>query len=86
MFTIRNYVVAESLEQAYELNQKKNNVVLGGIGWLKMGGRNIQTAIDLSTLGLDKIEEDEESPSIVENENIYEEEIPNGRKVINEKK
>ena len=41
MFTIRNYVVAESLEQAYELNQKKNNVVLGGIGWLKMGGRNI---------------------------------------------
>ena len=60
MFTIRNYVVAESLEQAYELNQKKNNVVLGGIGWLKMGGRNIQTAIDLSTLGLDKIEEDEE--------------------------
>jgi len=60
LFTIKNYVVAESLEQAYELNQKKNNVILGGIGWLKMGGRNIQTAIDLSTLGLDKIEEDEE--------------------------
>ena len=61
MFTIRNYVVAKSLEEAYELNQKKNNVILGGIGWLKMGGRNIQTAIDLSELGLDKIEEDEES-------------------------
>lgn len=60
MFTIRNYVVAESLEQAYELNQKRNNVILGGIGWLKMGGRNIQTAIDLSALGLDKIEEDDE--------------------------
>lgn len=60
LFTIKNYVVAESLEQAYELNQKKNNVILGGIGWLKMGGRNIQTAIDLSILGLDKIEEDEE--------------------------
>lgn len=60
LFTIKNYVVAESLEQAYELNQKKNNVILGGIGWLKMGGRNIQAAIDLSTLGLDKIEEDEE--------------------------
>ncbi|MDU4660811.1 MAG: molybdopterin dehydrogenase, partial [Clostridium butyricum] len=27
MFTIKNYVVAESLEQAYELNQKKNNVI-----------------------------------------------------------
>ena len=48
MFTIRNYVVAKSLEEAYELNQKKNNVILGGIGWLKMGGSNIQTAFDLS--------------------------------------
>ena len=28
MFTIRNYVVAESLEQAYELNQKKNKSVV----------------------------------------------------------
>jgi CO/xanthine dehydrogenase FAD-binding subunit len=54
-------VVAENLEQAYELNQKRSNTILGGIGWLKMGSRNIQTAIDLSKLGLDKIEEDEES-------------------------
>jgi len=61
LFTIKNYVVAENLEQAYELNQKKSNTILGGIGWLKMGSRNIQTAIDLSKLGLDKIEEDEES-------------------------
>lgn len=61
MFTIKNYVVAESLEQAYELNQKRNNVILGGTGWLKMGSRNIMTAIDLSNLGLDTIEEDDES-------------------------
>lgn len=61
MFTIKNYVVAQSLEEAYELNQKKNNVVLGGTAWLKMGSRNIQTAIDLSNLGLDKIEEFEDS-------------------------
>lgn len=60
MFTIKNYVAAEDLTQAYELNQKKNNVILGGIAWLKMGNRNIQNAIDLSKLGLDKIEEDEE--------------------------
>jgi len=60
LFKIKNYVVAEDLAQAYELNQKKNNVILGGIAWLKMGERNIQTAIDLSKLGLDKIEEDEE--------------------------
>lgn len=61
MFTIKNYVVAESLQQAYELNQKRNNVILGGTAWLKMGSRNIQTAIDLSNLGLDTIEEDDES-------------------------
>lgn len=61
LFTIKNYVVAESLEQAYELNQKRNNVILGGTGWLKMGSRNIMTAIDLSNLGLDTIEEDDES-------------------------
>lgn len=61
MFTIKNYVVAETIHQAYELNQKRSNTILGGIGWLKMGSRNIQTAIDLSKLGLNKIEEDEES-------------------------
>lgn len=60
MFTIKNYVVVESLEEAYELNQKKNNVILGGTAWLKMGERNIQNAIDLSRLGLNKIEEDDE--------------------------
>ncbi|WP_297418520.1 FAD binding domain-containing protein [Clostridium sp.] len=61
MFTIKNYVVVENLEQAYELNQKRNNTILGGIAWLKMGNRNIDTAIDLSKVGLNKIEEDEES-------------------------
>ena len=52
--------MAESLEQAWELNQKgRNNVIIGGNLWLKMGNRNILNAIDLSTLGLDRIEEDE---------------------------
>lgn len=60
MLTIKNYVKAESLEQAYELNQKRSAKVLGGTLWLKMGNRNVQTAIDLSNLGLDKIEETEE--------------------------
>jgi CO/xanthine dehydrogenase FAD-binding subunit len=61
LFTIKNYVVVKDLEEAYTLNQKRNNVVLGGIAWLKMGERNIQNAIDLSGLGLDKIEETEEA-------------------------
>ena len=61
MITIKNYVRAESLEEAYELNQKKMNTILGGMLWMKMSSRNIQTAVDLSGLGLDQIEEDEET-------------------------
>jgi len=61
MFTIDKYVVAESLEQAYELNRNRRNVVIGGMLWLKMGRKRIGTAIDLSSLGLNTIEEDDES-------------------------
>lgn len=59
MLTIKDYVKVNSLEEAYALNQKKSAKVLGGTLWLKMGDRNLQTAIDLSKLGLDKIEETE---------------------------
>ena len=58
MLKIKNYVRVQSLEEAYDLCQKKNNVVLGGMLWLKMQRRSIGTAIDLSDLGLDQIEED----------------------------
>ena len=61
MLKIKNYVKAESLEQAYELNQKRTACVLGGMVWLKMGNRNIMTAIDLSGLGLDTITETEDA-------------------------
>lgn len=61
MFTLRNYQKVTSLEEAYELNQKKANAVLGGIMWMKMTTRSIQTGIDLSGLGLDGIEETEEA-------------------------
>ena len=60
MLNIREYVKVQSLEEAYELNQKRTNKVIGGMLWMKMGSRNIQKAIDLSGLGLDKIEETEE--------------------------
>lgn len=60
MLKIKEYVKAESLEQAYELNQKRTNCILGGMLWLKMSDRNVQKAIDLSGLGLDQIEETEE--------------------------
>lgn len=59
MLTIGQYVRPESLDEAYTLCQKKNNVVLGGMLWLKMQHRSIGTAIDLCDLGLDQIEETE---------------------------
>ena len=36
MMTIREYKQAESLEEAWQLNQKKANRVLGGMIWLKI--------------------------------------------------
>ena len=64
MLKIKESVKAESLEQAYELNQKKANRILGGMLWMKMSDAQIQVAIDLSGLGLDQIEETEEKFSI----------------------
>ncbi|HCX63030.1 MAG TPA: molybdopterin dehydrogenase [Clostridiales bacterium] len=61
MFTIDKYVVAESLEEAYELNKSRRNAIIGGMLWLRMGRKKIRTAIDLSALNLNKIEEDDES-------------------------
>ena len=57
MFTIQNYHRARSLEEAWELNQKKNNRIVGGMLWMRMSRRGIGTAIDLCDLGLDTIEE-----------------------------
>lgn len=54
---IGKVVRVKSLEEAYQLNQERTNVVLGGFMWMKMGNRTIASAIDLSDLGLDAIEE-----------------------------
>lgn len=59
MITIKEYKKAESLEEAYELNQKRTNRIIGGMLWTKMSSANINVAIDLSGLSLDKIEENE---------------------------
>lgn len=50
----------QSLEEAWELNQKKRNRVVAGMMWLKMGTHSFGTAIDLCDLGLDTIEETED--------------------------
>lgn len=60
MLNIQTYKRVESLDEAYELNQKKANRIIGGMMWMRMGDSRIQTAIDLSGLGLNTIEENKE--------------------------
>ena len=64
MITIQKYVRAQSLEEAWQLNQAKRNRIIGGMLWLRLGRGGVGTAIDLSGLGLDKIEETERDFSI----------------------
>ena len=65
MYTMKNYVQVESLEEAYILRKKnKNNVILGGNLWLKMTTRDLATGIDLCNLDLHRIEEDEQGYTI----------------------
>ena len=56
MVTIQKYVKAQSLEEAWKLNQGKKNRILGGMLWMRLGNGTISTAIDLCDLGLDTIE------------------------------
>ncbi|MBQ0065825.1 MAG: FAD binding domain-containing protein [Firmicutes bacterium] len=59
MITIKNYVSVDTVEEAYDLNKKRNNQVLGGMCWLKMMNKDVNTAIDLSKLNVKSIDEDE---------------------------
>ena len=64
MITIQKYVRAQTLEEAWQLNQNKRSRILGGMLWLRLGKGSVGTAIDLCDLGLDQIEETEEAFSI----------------------
>ena len=64
MITIQNYVRAQSLEEAWQLNRNKRSRILGGMLWLRLGKGSVNTAIDLCDLGLNTIEETEEEFSI----------------------
>ena len=64
VLTIREYLRPQTLEEAYTLCQKKSNVVLGGMLWLRMQNSQVGAAIDLCDLGLDTIEETPEAYSI----------------------
>lgn len=58
MITIGNYVKPGTLEEAYELNQARNSRVMGGMMWMRLGNARVKTVIDLSGLGLDRIEDE----------------------------
>ena len=61
MVTIQKYVRAQSLEEAWQLNQSRRNRVLGGMLWLRLERGAVDTAIDLCDLGLDTVEETEDA-------------------------
>ena len=50
----------ETVEEALEWAKKPNAVILGGAMWLHLQNRTVEHAVDLSRLGLDKIEETED--------------------------
>ena len=64
MAQYKNYVIAQTLDEAYALNAKKSTVIVAGNMWLRMCGMHRQTALDLSALGLDFIKEDEQGFTI----------------------
>ena len=45
MIKIKNYKKVENLEEAWELNQKRTNRIIGGMLWVKMSDANVQTAM-----------------------------------------
>ncbi len=58
MLQIENYIHVSDLTEAYDVLQNEpGSVVLGGCGYLRLGARKIQTAIDISGLGFDIITE-----------------------------
>lgn len=58
MFQLQKVLLPETVEEAYAaLMEKRNNAVLGGCAFMKMGSKAIPVGIDLSRLGLDTIRE-----------------------------
>jgi len=57
----KSFQRVSSLEEAYKLvKESPRNKIVGGGLWLKKGGAEADTLIDLSLLGLDKIEDKKE--------------------------
>lgn len=60
MFTIATLVQPDNLAEAFQiLSDKRNNTILGGCAFLKMGKKRINTGVDLTNLKLDYIREND---------------------------
>lgn len=58
---VNEYYRASSLEDAYlKLQEDPKNVILAGGLWIKKIGQNVNTLVDLSTLGLNQISENKD--------------------------
>lgn len=58
MFTLIELVQPETIDEAYEiLMEKRNNTILGGCAFLRLGSSRIGAGIELSKLNLDYITE-----------------------------
>lgn len=65
MLSIQKYHFAASLEEAYAvLQENRSNTILGGCTFLRLGSKKINTAVDISRLGLDTAAETEDSLEI----------------------
>lgn len=55
---IKNYHVAKSVEDAFEvLTQDNSNLIIAGGAWLRLSNKEVETAVDLSNCGLNEITE-----------------------------
>ena len=65
MFTAKDYAMPQTLEEAWQtLTARKTNHIVAGCAWLRMGNKRINTAVDLSDVGLDFINETPEAIEI----------------------
>ncbi|MBB6217845.1 CO/xanthine dehydrogenase FAD-binding subunit [Anaerosolibacter carboniphilus] len=61
MFTIKELVQPKTIEEAYNtLISRRNNMVIGGSAFLRMGSKKIDTAVDLSNLELSYIKDQDD--------------------------
>ncbi|MCR5786020.1 MAG: FAD binding domain-containing protein [Eubacterium sp.] len=81
MISFKEYLCPDTIEEAYELTQKKSNIIIGGMLWVKMKKNSYNAAIDLSKLGLTYIKEEEDGFHIGAMTSLREIETSNDLKV-----